>query len=232
MAAVISAVSPGGPVHLVAHDWGSIQGWEAVTSDLLGSRIASFTSIAGPPLDHAALWTHQHRRGTSADRRLALRQALHSWYIGVFHIPLLPELITAGLMVSAGLSGFVRPHPTRTAGEPAVPTRGSDFAHGLHLYRANVHQRFRHPTKGHTETPVQIIVPLRDRYVTPALMEGLETWSPTVWRREVDAGHWIITTHAADVAQWIRQVVECTESGSEPEDLAQWRVATSENPPP
>src|SRR5580698_3078420 len=54
MAAVADAVSPDAPVHLVAHDWGSIQGWEAVTSDLLAGRIESFTSISGPPLDHVA----------------------------------------------------------------------------------------------------------------------------------------------------------------------------------
>src|ERR1051326_5334046 len=30
LAAVVRAVSPGRPVHLVAHDWGSIQGWHAV----------------------------------------------------------------------------------------------------------------------------------------------------------------------------------------------------------
>src|ERR1700722_8086331 len=45
MAAVIDTVSPNLPVHLVAHDWGSIQGWEAVTNDLLAGRIGSFTSI-------------------------------------------------------------------------------------------------------------------------------------------------------------------------------------------
>ncbi len=54
MAAVIDHVSPDAPVHLVAHDWGSIQGWEAVTTPLLTERIASYTSISGPPIAHAA----------------------------------------------------------------------------------------------------------------------------------------------------------------------------------
>ena len=62
MAAVITAVSPDSPVHLVGHDWGSIQGWEAVTTTRLAGRIASFTSISGPPLEHAALWARRHRR--------------------------------------------------------------------------------------------------------------------------------------------------------------------------
>jgi len=232
MAAVINAVSPDNPVHLVAHDWGSIQGWEAVTSDLLTDRIASFTSIAGPPLDHAALWARQHRAGTSADRRLARRQTLRSWYIAVFHLPLLPELVTGGLKLRSRLFGFLHPPHRGTPAEPTgVSRRGSDFAQGLHLYRANVRQRFRRPVQGSTSTPVQIIVPRRDRFVTPALHDGLENWSPTVWRREVDAGHWVIGSHAAELTGWIREVIAFTAGGPEPEDLKRWRVPASENPP-
>lgn len=51
LAAVIdatTAAAPDRPVHLVGHDWGSIQGWEAVTTEPLAGRIASFTSISGP----------------------------------------------------------------------------------------------------------------------------------------------------------------------------------------
>lgn len=43
--AVINHISPQQKVHLVGHDWGSIQCWEAVTSPHLHSKIASFTSI-------------------------------------------------------------------------------------------------------------------------------------------------------------------------------------------
>ena len=37
--AVLDQTSPDAPVHLVAHDWGSVQGWEAVTTK--GWRLAS-----------------------------------------------------------------------------------------------------------------------------------------------------------------------------------------------
>ena len=91
LAAVIDAVSPDAPVHLVAHDWGSIQAWEAVTTDRLAGRFASYTSISGPPIDHAALWARSHRSLRSGGLRPALRQAVHSWYIAFFHLPVLPE---------------------------------------------------------------------------------------------------------------------------------------------
>jgi pimeloyl-ACP methyl ester carboxylesterase len=224
MAAVITEVSPDSPVHLVGHDWGSIQGWEAVTSALLAGRIASFTSISGPPLEHAALWARRHRTRDVADLRLAVRQAVHSWYIALFHLPLLPELVTIGVRIQRGLSDALCRKERSSDEPPHRSTLGDDFAHGLGLYRANVRQRFRHPAANFTETPVQIIVPLADRYVTPPLLDGLETWSSLVWRREADAGHWIIRTHPEQVATWIGEVVAYVEDGSEADDLARSRV--------
>src|SRR5512139_2845653 len=44
-------------VHLVGHDWGSIQGWEAAAT--MPERFASFTSISGPCLDHAGHWNRR-----------------------------------------------------------------------------------------------------------------------------------------------------------------------------
>jgi pimeloyl-ACP methyl ester carboxylesterase len=224
MAAVITEVSPGSPVHLVGHDWGSIQGWEAVTSARLAGRIASFTSISGPPLEHAALWARRHRTRHLDDLRIAMRQATHSWYIAAFHLPLLPELVSSAVRAQRRLSDALRRRGQASPEPRARSTRGYDFAHGLELYRANVRQRFRHPTTRYTETPVQIIVPTADRYVTPPLLDGLENWSSMVWRRESDAGHWIIRTHPDDVATWVRQVVAYVEEGSEATDLARSRV--------
>src|ERR1700690_1944378 len=40
---VIREVSPDRPVHLVGHDWGSLQCWEAVSRPRLGGRVARFT---------------------------------------------------------------------------------------------------------------------------------------------------------------------------------------------
>ena len=224
MAAVIAEVSPDSPVHLVGHDWGSIQGWEAVTSTLLAGRLASFTSISGPPLEHAALWARRHRTRRLSDLRLALRQAAHSWYIAVFHLPLLPELVTTGLRVRRGVSAARRRWGRSSHQLPGRSTWGDDFVHGLELYRANVRQRLRHPTARFTDTPVQIIVPMADRYVTPALLGGLEKWSAVVWRRESDAGHWIIRTHPDQVARWVHEVIAFVEEGVEVDDLARSRV--------
>ena len=56
LAAVADATCGGEAFHLVGHDWGSIQSWEAVTSVAFEGRIASYTSCSGPCLDHVAYW--------------------------------------------------------------------------------------------------------------------------------------------------------------------------------
>ena len=87
--AVIDALSPGRPVHLVGHDWGSIQAWEAVTEPGAEKRIASYTSLSGPCLDHVG---HSMRGTGAADLTASLRQLAKSWYIGAFHIPALAPM--------------------------------------------------------------------------------------------------------------------------------------------
>jgi pimeloyl-ACP methyl ester carboxylesterase len=225
--AIVDAVSPTEPVHLVAHDWGSIQAWEAVSTDRLAGRFASYTSISGPPLDHVALWARSHRRGKASDIRAALRQGMHSWYVAFFHLPLLPRVMARGRTNRRFWAWALHrlEGAEADAGWPAA-TFGDDFSHGVELYRANVWPKFRHPRAGHTETPVQLIVPEKDRYVTPALLDGLESWASTMWRRDVDAGHWVVRSQPAHVAQWIREVIAFTVDGTESPDLEACRIAT------
>jgi pimeloyl-ACP methyl ester carboxylesterase len=226
LAAVIDAVSPDAPVHLVAHDWGSIQAWEAVTTDRLAGRFATYTSISGPPIDHAGLWARRQRSSGWGGLLSALRQGVHSWYIVFFHLPVLPTVMAKGKFnqrLWARALHRVEGAPTDAAWPAA--TFGADFGHGVNLYRANIRDRFRRPTLRHTETPVQLIVPLHDRYVTPALLEGLENWSSLTWRREVDAGHWVVRTHPEELAGWVTEAIEFARRGTESEALAAGRSA-------
>ncbi|NEW37954.1 alpha/beta fold hydrolase [Nocardia cyriacigeorgica] len=62
--AVLDSASPGRPVHLAGHGWGAMQGWEAVADPRAGTRIASFTALSAPHLDHVGLWLHQLRHRT------------------------------------------------------------------------------------------------------------------------------------------------------------------------
>ena len=82
LGAVVEAVSPDAPVHLVGHDWGAFQCWEALLTDGVRERIASFTAVAGPRLDSSRPWALRRlRRGRL---RALAGQARRSWYIGAF----------------------------------------------------------------------------------------------------------------------------------------------------
>src|SRR4051795_3862877 len=51
-AAVVDAVAPGEPVHVLAHDWGSAGMWEYLSRPGARDHIASFTSVSGPSANH------------------------------------------------------------------------------------------------------------------------------------------------------------------------------------
>ena len=210
----------------MAHDWGSIQGWEAVVTERLTGRFATYTSISGPPLDHAAMWARRHRTRKWADLKLGLRQAVHSVYILYFHIPYLPELMTRGSSARRiWIWALHRLEGVTSDDRWPAPTSSADFAHGVELYRANVRTRLARPTLGHASCPVQLIIPVDDRYVMPALLNGLEEWADVMWRREVEAGHWVIRTHPDEVCGWIREVAAYVEQGQESSELQRMRVA-------
>ncbi|GLY69268.1 hypothetical protein Atai01_58870 [Amycolatopsis taiwanensis] len=205
--AVIDAVSPGEPVHLVGHDWGSIQAWEAVTEPDSAKRIASFTSISGPCLDHFAYWARRNR-----GRPRMLKQLLHSWYIAAFQVPVVPELVwrTAGTWWPVYLRVF---EGVRRAGHPA-PTVARDATRGLSLYRANFRGILGSPRERRTDVPVLVITLLKDRYLTAASTEGLERWVTRLWRRRLFAGHWsALLGNGATVARMISELIDDIQGG-------------------
>jgi NAD(P)-dependent dehydrogenase (short-subunit alcohol dehydrogenase family)/pimeloyl-ACP methyl ester carboxylesterase len=205
LGAVLDAVSPDRPVHLVGHDWGSIQSWEAVTGSALADRILSFTSVSGPCLDHAAHWfrgkvRHPRPRGLA---QLA-GQSLRSWYIGWFQLPLLPPLLWRTGLAKAwpALQHAIEGVP-RGSSAPTLPI---DAVRGLALYRANMLPRMARPRQRPTAIPVQVVLPQKDLYVSPALAgQAPEPWADRLWRRPLRSGHWAPLTHEAVLARWIEE---------------------------
>ncbi len=222
MVAVAEATSPGRPVHLVGHDWGSIQGWDAVCS--AGGHFASFTSIYAPGLDHAASWSASRwRHPTPGNVRQLLGQQRRSWYIAAFHLPGAGSLWRGELGRRWPQILQRLEHVEPTDSYPAA-TLAADAAHGVALYRANFWNRLSRPEPRTTTVPVQVIVPLEDHYVSPAMSEGLERWAPRLWRTEVTAGHWLPRTHPDLVAGYVSEFVDHIEGGPESPRLQRSRL--------
>ncbi|WP_331767065.1 SDR family oxidoreductase [Embleya sp. NBC_00896] len=214
--AVLDAVSPDQPVHVLAHDWGSIQAWEAVTDRAGPRRIASYTSMSGPCLDHVGHWTRRRfARPTPRHVGQLAAQSVRSWYITAFHVPVLaPATWRLGLAAGWGRmltrAEGVRPR----AGHPQ-PTLADDAVRGIALYRANMLPRMLLPGERSTTVPVQLITLADDRFVGAALSEGLERWAPRLWRRGIAAGHWsALLEQGSTVARMTREFVDHIDNGT------------------
>src|ERR1700757_413831 len=124
-------------VHLLAHDWGSIQAWPAVTDDALNAKFASFTSISGPHLQYAGKFLRSARTPRTVAQ--VARQLLGSSYIGFFLCPGVPELaFRSGLLVKV-VEAFERIGRSSTRSQRRKAPRSiGDYVNGLNLYRENM----------------------------------------------------------------------------------------------
>ncbi|MDQ0733642.1 alpha/beta fold hydrolase [Arthrobacter agilis] len=165
-------------VRLVGHDWGSIQGWAAVQDERADGLVADYTSISGPDLRHFSRWL----RSRLQDPRRVLQgagQMLRSSYVGVFQVPVLPELVWKYGM-------------TRRYELTARRNVGSDPIRGLALYRTNMASDAVPPRRRRVTVPVHVIVPLKDPFLSPHLVDGLEDWVEDLTVTTVPGGHWWI----------------------------------------
>jgi pimeloyl-ACP methyl ester carboxylesterase len=197
------------PVHLVGHDWGSVQTWDAVlrepTDERLTGRIASFTSISGPSLDYLRTFPRAAWRGGPELRRQALEQAARSWYVLAFQVPVIPDLVLRRL----GRRIFQR---SAIGPDHFAATLPRDAANGLHLYRANLRRRPPLRSGLRTSVPVLLVVPLRDSFVTPALAGIAEAFATDLSRVDIDAGHWVARSHPDELARCIAGFVTDVEA--------------------
>ncbi len=223
--AVADAVSPHRPVHLVGHDWGSVQGWEFVTVPRARERILSFTSVSGPSLDHFGHWI-KSRVSRPTPRRAGhlLGQGVRSWYVYALHTPVLPELAWRGPLGRYWPRLLERMERVPGDGYPTA-SLPSDAAHGAWLYRDNVRSRLGDPRPdAYAHVPVQLVTPLGDRFLSPRLHDGLEQWAPRLTRRTLSSGHWVPRSRPDQLATWIADFVTSVEDGR-PEGRAGGRYA-------
>nr|WP_301148774.1 SDR family oxidoreductase [Mycobacterium simiae] len=195
-------------VHLLAHDWGSIQAWAAITDQSVMSRIASLTSISGPHLQYAGAFL----RSARTPRTLAqvAGQLLGSAYIGLFLCPGLPELVFRSRIGVKVVEAIERIGRSSTRSQRRVTPRSmADYINGLNLYRANMPAPMLAPGRDlpKTDVPVQVLVPRRDLFVTPALQRFTGAIPADSRVVPIEGGHWVVTSRPEVIArltsEWI-----------------------------
>lgn len=202
---VIACVSPNRPVHLVGHDWGALQGWEAVLDDRLKHQIASYTALA-PSLDHVGWWfKRQLGKRTLGGYASFVKQLLGSSYMGMFQLPLLPELTWR--------LGLNRVWPIVVGGlekttVKASPTLLKDAVNPIGLYRENLLKPLLNPGTRKTSVPVNMLVMTKDPFVPSYLADGMQEWASDIVYTEIAAGHWGILSQPAAVAANITRYVQ------------------------
>ncbi|MEE2058599.1 alpha/beta fold hydrolase [Rhodococcus artemisiae] len=211
--AVIDAVRPDAPVHLLGHDWGAVLCWEAVCEPNAAGRIASYTSVSGPNLDHLGTWMRRRLREV---RPLGpLEQALASAYTVLFQIPGLP-VPALRWWFARHWPGFVgvfdRTDPSVIG--PLSPTVADDMVNGMKLYRANIRRHLFRPRVRRTDVPVQLVQNLRDLAVRPVGYEDTDRWVSDLHRAPLDAGHWSPRSHADELAALTARFIRATEVGT------------------
>lgn len=213
--AVADAVSPDRPVHLVGHDWGSVQSWEFVTVKRTEGRIASFTSMSGPSLDHFGHWIKK-RMSRPTPRRIGqlLGQGAKSWYVYMLHTPVLPELAWRGPLGKQWPRILQRVEKV-PGGDYPTPSLPQDAAHGAWLYRDNVRARLRRPrSDAYAHAPVQLITPTGDIFLSERLYDDLGEWAPQLTRRSLPGKHWVPRTRPDQLAAWIGEFVTANEDSA------------------
>lgn len=184
---VIDDASPDRPAHVVGHDWGSVQAWEAVCEPRARERIASFTSISGPNLDHVGAWLrHTLRRPSPRGVAGVAGQLVSSSYVPFLVSPLAPPILRA--------------------------LGGSDTVSGLRYYRGNLLAAARRPRDRPTGVPVLQLALTKDPAVRGAALEASDQWCEDLRRHHVPLGHWAPRTHPRVVAQEVLAHVSGVEA--------------------
>ena len=181
LVSVIDAVSPDEPAHVVGHDWGSVQAWEAVCRPGAEERIASFCSISGPNLAHVAAWVRGTLARPSPRGVLGLvGQAVSSSYVPFLVSPLAPVVLGA-------------------LGQRTMVS-------GLRYYRANSAWGARRREQ-RTTVPVLQLALTRDVAIRPESLAASDPWVEALERRALPHGHWVVRTHPQVVADELRRFV-------------------------
>ncbi|HUM00045.1 MAG TPA: alpha/beta fold hydrolase, partial [Mycobacterium sp.] len=212
-AAVVDAVSPTQPVHVIAHDWGSVSVWEYLARPDTRRRVASFTSVSGPSLAHLAAWTFGNLKRPYRLKRL-VQTLIQMWSfsaMAVFSIPFVTPAIVRAVVTPPRAQRVL----SLADGIPANQIHHSDdiareASNTLKIYRANYFRLFsgRVRRDHYVDVPVQLIVNTKDPFVRTYSFDDESRWVARLWRRDIKAGHWSPFSHPGVLATSVAELCD------------------------
>ncbi|OBG81692.1 short chain dehydrogenase [Mycobacterium sp. NS-7484] len=227
LSAVIDAVSPDRPVHLLAHDWGSVGAWEYLSRPGAAERVASFTSVSGPSTDHYGSFVRRRLarpyRPIQFARALDLASRFSYWI--PFSVPVIaPALMRRG--AARRLQAIDTPGPKYQS-----ETLDTDAANSLKIYPANAIRSFTTLRKDHYVTvPVQLICNDHDPVVRGHGYDEESTWVPLLWRRDLKAGHWAPFSHWRAIANATAELIDHIEGAPAARALRRAQIGRAREP--
>ncbi|OBF92975.1 short chain dehydrogenase [Mycobacterium sp. 852014-52450_SCH5900713] len=213
-AAVTGELSPGRPVHVLAHDWGSVGVWHYLKRPGAGDRVATFTSVSGPSQDQLVDYIFSGLRSPWRPRTFvrAISQALRLTYMIFFSIPVLaPLFLRLTLSIPALRRNAVDNIPVEKIHHS--PDLARDAARSVKTYPANYFRSFSGSGQGVeiVDVPVQLIVNTKDKYVRPYGYDHTPRFVPRLWRRDIKAGHFSPMSHPQVMAAAVREFADLAE---------------------
>ena len=174
---------------IVGHDWGGVVAWHVAMH-----HPAVVTSLVIMNAPHPRAFRRELKRGWSQRKR--------SWYIAFFQLPWLPEaLINAGnrwLLRRVLRRGGPARNDAELARYVEAFARQDAMTAAINYYRALVQRPSQRPVT--IECPTLLVWGMRDRFLLPALAEGLEAWVTRLEHHEEPrARHWVQHDAAASV---------------------------------
>ncbi|MEN8976487.1 alpha/beta fold hydrolase [Acinetobacter baumannii] len=204
LSTVINTVSPQRRVHLVGHDWGALQCWEAVLDDKLKHQVRSYVALA-PSLDHVGWWFKRQLQQKSLTASVqVLKRAIGSSYMGLMLLPKLPELTWYLGLFRIWPILIARLERTEVSTDPAQLTNA---VNGIELYRQNLVMNLANPSTRKTSIPINMLMMSKDPFAPQNLCQGMQEWAATIEYNQIAAGHWGILSHPEQIAVQISNFI-------------------------
>lgn len=173
--------------HLIGHDWGAGIGWNIVYNN--PKRVISWTALSIP-----------HSRAFSKALKMNKEQKRKSRYIGLFLLPIIPEIIIRWNDFKIFRKLWKNSSTEELENYLTVFKRKQSLTAALNYYRANIGRGKGRQPIGDIETPTLFIWGNKDIGVGAFAVKSNEKYMRGEYTfKELDGGHWLIQTNYSEV---------------------------------